>query len=78
MIEIPADRLSDELLDAVIEDYVLREGTEYGPQEVPLATKICQVRAQINRGEVVVLFDPELESCNLVTRQQLRRWRAER
>ncbi|MAT52126.1 MAG: hypothetical protein CMK32_13190 [Porticoccaceae bacterium] len=77
MIEIPADRLSDELLDAVIEDYVLREGTEYGLQDVPLATKIRQVRAQINRGEVLVLFDPELESCNLVTRQQLRRWRAE-
>ena len=45
MIEIPADRLSDELLDAVIEDYVLREGTEYGLQDVPLATKIRQVRA---------------------------------
>ena len=76
MIEIPADRLSDDLLDAVIEDYVLREGTEYGLQDVPLATKIRQVRAQIDRGEVVVLFDPELESCNLVTRQQLRQWQA--
>ena len=33
MIEIPVDRLSAEVLNAVIEEFILREGTDYGVQE---------------------------------------------
>lgn len=72
MIEIPVDRLSAELLDAVIEEFVLREGTDYGDREVSLAAKITQVRQQIARGQVVIVFDPDSETCNLLTRQQFR------
>lgn len=73
MIEIPVDRLDPELLDAIIEEFVLREGTDYGFQEVALDDKIAQVRRQIGRGQVVIVFDPELESCNLLTRDQFRK-----
>jgi len=72
VIEIPVDRLSAELLDAVIEEFVLREGTDYGDREVSLAAKITQVRQQIARGQVVIVFDPDSETCNLLTRQQFR------
>ena len=72
MIEIPVDRLSAELLEAVIEEFVLREGTDYGDREVSLAAKIAQVRQQIARGQVVIVFDPDSETCNLLTRQQFR------
>lgn len=72
MIEIPVDRLSAELLDAVIDEFVLREGTDYGDREVSLAAKITQVRQQIARGQVVIVFDPDSETCNLLTRQQFR------
>lgn len=72
MIEIPADRLTPELLDAVIEDFVLREGTDYGDREVALSVKIAQVRRQIDRGQVVIVFDPDSETYNLLTRQQFR------
>ncbi|MFA5493443.1 MAG: YheU family protein [Porticoccaceae bacterium] len=70
MIEIPPERLADELLDAIIEEFVLREGTEYGDREVALAVKIGQVRQQIARGQVVIVFDADSQSCNLLTRQQ--------
>lgn len=72
MIEVPAERLSAELLDAVIEEFVLREGTDYGDREASLEDKIAQVRRQIARGQVVIVFDPDSESCNLLTRQQFR------
>jgi len=72
VIEIPVDRLSAELLEAVIEEFVLREGTDYGDREVSLAAKIAQVRQQIARGQVVIVFDPDSETCNLLTRQQFR------
>ncbi|KJS09682.1 MAG: hypothetical protein VR73_01300 [Gammaproteobacteria bacterium BRH_c0] len=73
MIEIPVDRLDPELLDAIIEEFVLREGTDYGFQEVALEAKLAQVRRQIGRGQVVIVFDPELESCNLLTKEQFRK-----
>lgn len=73
MIEIPVDRLAPELLDAIIEEFVLREGTDYGFQEVALEAKLAQVRRQIGRGQVVIVFDPELESCNLLTKEQFRK-----
>ncbi|WP_461484214.1 YheU family protein, partial [Porticoccus sp.] len=38
------DRLSPELLEAVIEDFVSREATDYGDQEVGFAVKVAQVK----------------------------------
>ena len=40
MIEIPPERLPEGTLVAVIEEYILREGTDYGNQEVSLDNKI--------------------------------------
>jgi len=63
---IPWDRLSAEVLDAVIEEYVTREGTEYGPHEYSLADKVAQVRMQLKRGEAVIDFDPDTQTCHLL------------
>lgn len=68
MIEIPLDRLSPELLSGIIEEFIQREGTDYGANEVALNDKIQQVKKQIERGEVVITFDHHTESCNLITR----------
>lgn len=64
-MEIPFDQLSSEVLTAIIEEYVTREGTEYGERPVPLATKVEQVAAQIRRGEVIIDFDPQTETVDL-------------
>lgn len=73
MIEIPIDRLSPDLLKAIIEEFIQREGTDYGVGEVSLADKTQQVMRQMERGDVVVTFDPETESCNLLTRAAFKR-----
>lgn len=65
---MPAESLSMETLNAVIESFVLREGTDYGSAEVSLDTKIQQVRTQIEKGEVVVVFDIESETVTLMNR----------
>ena len=74
MIEIPAERLPSETLSAVIEEYVLREGTDYGVQEISLQSKIKQVQGQLTRGDVLITFDPVTESCTLLTRNQFVRF----
>lgn len=48
-----------------------REGTDYGLYEVSLATKVEQVRRQLERGQVVIVFDPLSESVSILTREEL-------
>ena len=70
MIEIPSERLPSATLNAVIEEYILREGTDYGVQEVSLQSKMQQVEGQLARGDVLITYDPATETCTLLTRYQ--------
>lgn len=60
----PTDLSRDALL-GIIEEFVTREGTEYGAVEVPLAAKVAQVEAQVRRGEVIIDYDPVTETVDL-------------
>jgi len=64
-VEIPWSELSPAALKGVLESFVLREGTEYGASEVPLASKVEQVLRQVQRGEARILFDPQTESIDI-------------
>ena len=66
MIIIPIEQLDQDTCNAVLEEFVTREGTEYGLQEVLLATKIAQVRRQIERGEACLCYDPVSQTCNVL------------
>ena len=66
-VEIPLSALSPEILRSVTESFVLREGTDYGRNEVELETKINQVEKQIARDQVKIVFDPNTESVTLMT-----------
>ena len=77
MIEIPADRLSADALSAVIEEFILREGTDYGVSEVSLQNKIDQVRRQLSNGDVLITFDPVTENCNLLTPHQFQQYQSQ-
>lgn len=68
---IPFDRLSSAAQRGVIEEFVTREGTDYGHDEVSLKDKVDAVRRQIERGEVVVVFDAKTERVNLLPRRAL-------
>lgn len=72
-VEVPASALSDEVLEALVESFVLREGTDYGAQEVSLAKKIEQVKRQLSSGEVRIVFDASTESVSLLTKVDFKR-----
>lgn len=76
-MEIPYKELSPKALSGVIESFVLREGTDYGENEFSLEEKVAQVVQQLERGEIRLYFDPEAETCNLLTPQELRRLQEE-
>lgn len=70
-MRIPHTALSPAALRGVVEEMVTREGTDYGV-EVPLEEKVRQVMAQLEAGEAVVVFDPEAESCTILTADEAR------
>jgi uncharacterized protein len=67
-IVVPYTELAADLLHAVVESFVLREGTDYGEKEISLEAKVARVMAQLKRGEAKILFDPESESITIVSR----------
>jgi len=71
VIRVPADMLSADALNGIIEEFVSREGTDYGDYDFSFDDKKDQVRAQIRCGQVVILFDPVGETCQLALADQL-------
>jgi uncharacterized protein YheU (UPF0270 family) len=65
-VVVPYTELAPELLHAVVESYVLREGTDYGEREFSLEDKVAHVLEQLKRGEAQIVFDPETESVGVV------------
>ena len=70
MIEIPLSRLDDDILQSVIEEFITREGTDYGQTEMSLAQKVAQVRKQLQQGLAVVVFDEATETTSIVAVQR--------
>ena len=65
-IRVAPDDLEPDTLRAVVESFVLREGTDYGMHEASLETKVAQVLRQLRRGEAHITFDPATESVSVV------------
>jgi uncharacterized protein YheU (UPF0270 family) len=67
-VEVPYTELSAELLHAVVESFVLREGTDYGEREFSLEDKVVRVVTQLKRGEAKIIFDPETDSVTIAVK----------
>ena len=57
--------LSEDVLRGLVEAFVLREGTDYGPHEHSLDSKVNEVLASVRTGEVVITYDPDTATINL-------------
>lgn len=65
-VKIPYDQLSAEALLGVVEEFVTRDGTDYGEREVPLETKVTQVLNQLKSGRAFIIYDTANETCNIM------------
>jgi uncharacterized protein len=68
-VEVPHSELAPETLRAVIESFVLREGTDYGAQDVSFERKVADVMRQLDRREAVIFYDPGTDSVDIVVRR---------
>ena len=62
---VPHGELPPDTLRAVIESFVLREGTDYGSREFTLPEKVAHVMHQLERGEAQIVFEPDSQSIDI-------------
>ena len=67
---IPLEQLNEDTLYAIIEDFILREGTDYGTVDVSKADKIAQVKLQLKQGSAVLVYSELHESVNILPSEQ--------
>lgn len=72
-IEVPLSSLSREATEGLVDEFITREGTDYGEREHTLAEKRASVMRQLERREIAIVFDFESESTTLVSRDELSR-----
>jgi len=63
--KIPVNKLSPDALQGVIEEFISRDGTDYGEIEVPTETKFRHVKYKLETGLAVLIFDDETETTNI-------------
>jgi len=63
---VPIERLSPEAVRGVVEEFILREGTDYGEKEASMEMKIYQVRTKLEKGLSVLVFDDASGTTNIL------------
>lgn len=64
---IELERLTPEVIDAVIEAFILREGTDYGVVEISLEKKKEQILKQLNKKDLHIVYDFNTDSVTVMT-----------
>ena len=69
---VPWQQIAPQTLRNLVEEFVTRDGTDYGEQEISLETRVGQVMQQLRRAEVVIWFDGVTETITLMTARDAR------
>ena len=72
-VAVPHSELSADALHGVIDNFILREGTDYGDRTFSHEQKVAQVLRQLERGEARIMFDPLDSSVTIVAAQASRK-----
>jgi len=64
-VEVPHAQLAPEVLRRLIEEFVTRDGTDYGAVERTLGEKVAAVVRQLEAGELAIVVDIEHETVDI-------------
>lgn len=65
-IDVPYERLDPETLRNVIQEFVTRDGADWGESGCTLEDKVGQVMQQLRNRKVKIVFDLNSETTNIV------------
>ena len=71
MIKIPIESLDRSIIFSIIEEFVLREGTDYGADEVNFQSKIDEIYRKLESDEYSISYDESTESCTIIANVSL-------
>mgnify|MGYP001546945183 FL=1 len=72
-IAVPMAQLADTTLNALLEEFASRGGTDYGETETPLDRKVASLRSRLEGGEIQILYDTDSEQWDIVDRESAHR-----
>ena len=70
-MKVPVDAVPERSLINMLEEFVTRDGTDYGEREVPVRERVIQVHRLLERGEIVIWYDETTETLSLFARDQI-------
>lgn len=65
-IEVPFERLDPETLRQVIQEFVTRDGADWGEAGGALEEKVAQVMQQLRNRKVKIVFELKSQTANIV------------
>jgi len=71
VIKIPWSALSDDALIGVIDDFINREGTDYGHRDYDLEQKREAVRRQLVAASADIAYDAHTQTTSIVSAAEL-------
>lgn len=70
---IPFEKLSSEVLENLIEEFVSREGTDSGYVKGSLEQDVARIKKQLRNKLAYIVYDEKTETCNIVSAEFLKR-----
>ena len=67
-VEVPHAQLAPDVLRRLVEEFVTRDGTDYGAVERTLGEKVSSVMRQLEAGELAIVVDAEHGLVDIVAR----------
>ncbi|MBW2520664.1 MAG: YheU family protein [Deltaproteobacteria bacterium] len=65
-VDVPYDQIDPETLRNMIQEFVTRDGADWGEPGCALEDKIAQVMKQLKNKQVKVVFDLNSKTANIV------------
>lgn len=69
-VHVPLDRVPSATLAALLEEYVSRDGTDYGCYDISLEEKCGQLHSRVAVGDLQLLYDADSEHWDLVEKDR--------
>ncbi|OPX56777.1 hypothetical protein SAMN02745127_00330 [Oceanospirillum multiglobuliferum] len=70
MIAVPYQELSADALQGLLEDFVTRQGYDTTTVDQGLEDWVLQVKQQLIKGLLVIVFDPVTQSVTVLTQSE--------
>jgi len=72
-IIIPYEKLSMEVLNGLIEEFVTRDGTDTGYDKKSLPNDVESVKNQLEHRKAFIVYDQKAGTCNIIHKNDLKK-----